>query len=410
MATACVGLGQTPRQERRSPLKRHRISFALAAAAILLLLSTVILIFYDFAARLRYHYHEAAAALLLRAVLLCLLLTALLVLVGFILFLLQKEKTRRLVTERGQFYLLSHFANTCLFELSYETGGLRLSDNLPPGLDLPPEARSLTGAALFRSLLHGEDRPRVEALYRNPPAAGREAALEFRLRHRDGSYVWYECKSIAIHDSHGAPMMLMGRFEDIDARKAREEALIARSTLDDLTGLLNKSAFAMRLEEWRNSPCAKGGGALLMLDLDNFKSINDSCGHATGDNALRLTAQILRETFRGSDVLARAGGDEFLIFMPGAADEALVRRKADEVCRALAARSGDGRGSYRFTCSVGAAFYPRNGRCFADLFQAADAAMYRAKREGKDAYCITDGENGPPPCANDPLPKGPRAQ
>ena len=72
--------------------------------------------------------------------------------------------------------------------------------------------------------------------------------------------------------------------------------------------------------------------------------------------------------------------------------------------------SGDGRGSYRFTCSVGAAFYPRNGRCFADLFQAADAAMYRAKREGKDAYCITDGENGPPPCANDPLPKGPRAQ
>ena len=145
--------------------KRHRISFALAAAAILLLLSTVILIFYDFAARLRYHYHEAAAALLLRAVLLCLLLTALLVLVGFILFLLQKEKTRRLVTERGQFYLLSHFAHTCLFELSYETGGLRLSDNLPPGLDLPPEARSLTGAALFRSLLHGEDRPRVCLLY-----------------------------------------------------------------------------------------------------------------------------------------------------------------------------------------------------------------------------------------------------
>ena len=124
---------------------------------------------------------------------------------GLILFLLKREDPPAGNGTGGQFYLLSHFANTCLFELSYETGGLRLSDNLPTGLDLPPEARSLTGAALFRSLLHEEDWPRVEALYRNPPAAGREAALEFRLRHRTGATYGTSAKSIAIPTATAPP-------------------------------------------------------------------------------------------------------------------------------------------------------------------------------------------------------------
>lgn len=371
-------------------MKHHHFRTVTAAIGALLLLAAAAMVFADVAARLRFHCRGFARPLILRTAILCLLMMGFLVALGLIFFSIQREKTRQLSMERGRFYLLSHFSDTYLFEYEFGSGQLRLSDNAPAALDLPFPSTGPMPADALKAAVHPDDWARLLSLRQTPPQSGQEARLEFRLRHSDGNYVWYECKALTVHDERGHPLLLMGRFEDINVRKTREALLLARSTLDDLTGLLNRSAVALRVEEYLRTPCAGQGGALLMLDLDNFKAINDTCGHATGDRALLLTAQILRETFRGSDILGRAGGDEFLVFMTGVRDRGLVEKKAWELCRRLEDRCAADCCAFTCTCSVGAALYPRDGDRYSALFEAADAAMYQAKREGKNAFHFYD--------------------
>lgn len=291
--------------------------------------------------------------------------------------------------ERSQLYVLSHFANTILFEYRFQPRLLTFSDNLPRCLGLGLQLEGGDCPARVSRLVHPEDVHKLRALTDTPPAPRDEMLQELRLLHDDGGYFWYECRVAAVYSRHGKPVALLGQLENIDARKRREASLVARSTRDDLTGLLNRSAVALQVEEWRQSPRAKEGGALFMLDLDNFKAINDSWGHATGDRALLLTTRVLRETFRESDILGRAGGDEFLVFMPGVSSPELAASRAESLCRALSQQSGYFDKFSPFTCSVGISLYPRDGGSYEALFEAADAAMYRAKREGKNAYQLS---------------------
>ncbi|SBW01154.1 putative Diguanylate cyclase [uncultured Eubacteriales bacterium] len=332
-------------------------------------------------------YGSRAPWMLPHAVLLCILgaIGAGLIVLASRLFLQAPQSA----AERGQFYLLSHFANTFLFEYRFQSRVLTFSDNLPQELGLGLHLEGADCSLRLCKLIHREDRHKLRAMAENPPAPKDEALQELRLLHSGGSYVWYECRVAATYDRHGRPMALLGRFENIDARKRREANLVARSTRDDLTGLLNRSAVTLRVEEWTQSPRAKEGGALFMLDLDNFKSINDSQGHATGDRALRLTARVLRDTFRESDILGRAGGDEFLVFMPGVSSPELASSRAERLCRTLSEQPFDSDNVFPFTCSVGISLFPQDGNSYAALFEAADAAMYQAKREGKNSYRLS---------------------
>lgn len=331
----------------------------------------------------------SSPALFGRMVALCLLggLTAALATLTAVLF--YQGRLHRSSVERSQFYLLSRFANTYLFEYRFRARILTFSDNLPALLGLESQLEGPCCSARMRELVHPDDLHKLSRLAANPPAPRKEAALELRLLHRGGGYTWYECRSVATYDKHGRASTLLGRFENIDSRKRRETNLVARSIRDDLTGLLNRSAITLRVEEWIHSPRAQEGGALFMLDLDDFKSINDTVGHAGGDRALLLTSQVLRETFRSTDILGRAGGDEFLVFMTGVQDPNVAAERAETLCRALSERSCQGDGCAPLSCSVGVSLFPRDGESYPALFEAADAAMYHAKRQGKSSYRFT---------------------
>lgn len=296
--------------------------------------------------------------------------------------------------QSGQFYHLSHFSNTFLFEYGLRTHILTFSDNLPNELNLQAQLDGPRCLARLRTLVHPDDLHKLCDLKDKPSSPGKEVIHDLRLLHSQGGYTWYECRTVVTYDKNGKPSALLGRFENIDSRKRREASLMSRSTLDDLTGLLNRSAVTLRVEEWTQSPHAKEGGALLMLDLDNFKSINDTMGHASGDRALLLTARTLRDTFRDSDILGRAGGDEFLVFMSGINSAELASSRAEALCLALAQKLSNSAYGFSFTCSVGISLYPQDGDSYATLFEAADAAMYQAKREGKNSYrlssCLTE--------------------
>lgn len=153
---------------------------------------------------------------------------------------------------------------------------------------------------------------------------------------------------------------------------------------DALTGLLDRGALeqeiAARLREHPEQPCA-----LLVLDVDDFKAINDTYGHLFGDHALRQAAQLLLRFFNGCETVGRVGGDEFVVFL----DNCPSPDRLNDRLKALYARMPALPAGMTF--SLGVAFGPRHGRSYNELFQCADFALYRAKQEGKASWRIGDG-------------------
>jgi diguanylate cyclase (GGDEF)-like protein/PAS domain S-box-containing protein len=208
---------------------------------------------------------------------------------------------------------------------------------------------------------------------------------EKRFVRADGSVVWTLATLVFLRDSGGRPLSWVGQFQDITERRRQEAELRHLADHDPLTGLLNRRAFLLAVEQHlARSRRYSAEGALLMVDLDGFKRVNDEHGHVAGDELLVACAAALRERLRESDVVARLGGDEFAVLLPrGGAAEAQVA--ARDIVAAIARHSRE-----RITASVGVTSIA-TGACGADeLLHGADRAMYRAKRAGGDAFRAGD--------------------
>ena len=177
---------------------------------------------------------------------------------------------------------------------------------------------------------------------------------------------------------------------DIERTQTAARRVIDKSRRDGLTGLLNRNAMFELIATTLEGPGHKGRHSLFMIDLDNFKAINDNFGHVFGDAVLREVADGIRSVFRPTDALARIGGDEFLVFLENVDKPDVLARKAGEVVSALhKSYIGPGQ-NFPLSCSVGISVYPDDGRTVIDLFKSADAAMYASKQHGKDRYSFME--------------------
>lgn len=193
----------------------------------------------------------------------------------------------------------------------------------------------------------------------------------------------------AIRDEEGNIIGLYGIGRDITTKLELEEELRKHELLtikaetDALTGLLNRESTLKYIVE-AISACNGHLHALLFIDLDFFKQINDNFGHPFGDQVLRTIAQKLKEIFRNTDIVGRIGGDEFLVLIKDVDSEETVRRKAAEVVSQVAAVRFEGEYCVSITCSVGIALHQGDGTSLAQLYEQADRAMYVAKENGKN--------------------------
>jgi diguanylate cyclase (GGDEF)-like protein len=170
-------------------------------------------------------------------------------------------------------------------------------------------------------------------------------------------------------------------------------SLNTRANLDLLTGILNKKSFEETVTERLNDSLSIENHALLLIDLDNFKGVNDTLGHAYGDQVLAKIGSILRATFSSEDFLGRIGGDEFCVFMnstPGddAPYEDYVKQKCSGICEAFRSNYTGDDGSYKISGSIGVAMFPKDGATFEEMYSASDKALYFAKNSGKDTYAF----------------------
>lgn len=202
---------------------------------------------------------------------------------------------------------------------------------------------------------------------------------------KDGSECWIETSKIPLRDEEGRAVGVLAVTEDITARKYMEQELFRRANHDVLTGLPNRGYFQHHLGEAVKRAQRGSGLALMYFDIDRFKHINDTHGHDTGDEVIRLFAQRMRQVLRDGDFIARLGGDEFVLVAEGLqqpGDGAVIARK---IVEAMVPVFHAGGVALRVSTSIGVAAFEA-GMAPDSLVKAADQAMYEAKRAGRDCF------------------------
>jgi diguanylate cyclase (GGDEF)-like protein/PAS domain S-box-containing protein len=223
--------------------------------------------------------------------------------------------------------------------------------------------------------------------------AGRSEHLEAecRMRHADGSWLWVLCRGLAIRGSDGIATRMAGSIADITLRRAAEDRLRHDALHDPLTGLPNRALMIDRLEQVlrRSVRDPSGGCAVMFLDLDRFKLINDSFSHTVGDQLLIATAARLSEVVRPGDTIARLGGDEFTLLIDDATTPEQASHSAKRICEALERPFQLANQHLFVRASVGIALSEPGGSS-SDLLRNADIAMYDAKQRGGGTYALYD--------------------
>jgi diguanylate cyclase (GGDEF)-like protein/PAS domain S-box-containing protein len=216
---------------------------------------------------------------------------------------------------------------------------------------------------------------------------------EYRLRRRDGSYAQVEDRGFIIRDGQGRPVRMVGATLDITERKVAEARIEALAYHDPLTGLPNRALLLDRLTQTlARAEREELSSAVLFLDLDRFKAINDSLGHAVGDELLRQAAERLRTAIRKEDTVARIGGDEFVILMAEIRNAENAAGIASKVLAALRVPFVIEEHELSVSASCGIAISPADGTEAPVLLQRADTALYQCKADGGGGYRLFDRE------------------
>jgi diguanylate cyclase (GGDEF)-like protein/PAS domain S-box-containing protein len=203
----------------------------------------------------------------------------------------------------------------------------------------------------------------------------------------DGSTVWVEVKISFLRDEAGRPMEILGVTRNITQRKETEATIKQLAFFDQVTGLPNRVLFKDRLSMAVLSAARnKDGLALMMVDLDRFKNVNDTFGHAVGDQLLRGVGDRLRNLLRSSDTVSRIGGDEYMILLPGISDLGDVAIVANKITAAFQEPFIVRAQRLSVTASIGVGVYPEHGTTAEALIEHADMAMYRAKALGRNIW------------------------
>ena len=247
---------------------------------------------------------------------------------------------------------------------------------------------------LWPGVVHPEDRQRVQD-WLGGLTADKSTTLEYRIVRPDGSECWLEDKARLIDGPAGTAIRIDGVASDISERRLHGERMAHQANHDALTGLPNRCLLNDRIAQaLALARRTDHHVAVLFLDLDGFKFVNDSFGHAFGDALLCSVGARLESVVRESDTVARLGGDEFVIMLP---DLPHARNAADVAAKVLAAFSAplsQGGRDLHLSASIGISVFPQDGDCCDSLLQHADVAMYRAKAKGRNTFQSYSREMG----------------
>lgn len=302
----------------------------------------------------------------------------------------QKEALERSFVNAETHRLLLEVSGDILFEFDIMRGVLVCSKKFGEKFGLPVTLYQFPDSVRKRHLVHNEDLPDFLQLFEDLYNGHDTVETEVRLRIRNGQYLWYRMLATVVVDSNRDRVKAVGKMVDIDEQKRSLVELQAQSRKDPFTQLLNKAAAQELITQYLADADAQKQGALFIIDTDNFKIINDTLGHPTGDKVLRELSEALRNLFRSTDIIGRLGGDEFIVFVKQAGSREICAEKAKKIGEAFRKTYGREMKRCRTSASVGIALFPKDGKDYATLYQHADQALYQVKQSGKDDYAFYD--------------------
>ncbi len=295
-----------------------------------------------------------------------------------------------------QLRLVLDGANLGFWDWDYRTGEQRVNDRWIEILGV--ERKHLNNDVNdWLDRIHPDDKPRILNIIEQHIKNDDSYVVECRMHHQDGHWVWVQSAGAVVSrdTATGEPLRLCGTHQDITALRKQEEHILHQAHFDSLTELPNRFLSLDRLSQLINEARRnKDLVAVMFLDLDDFKKINDTLGHDIGDKLLKEAASRLQTEVRSGDTVGRLGGDEFIVLLGGLS----AANDAQPVAEALLNRFTDAfsidNRELVLTASIGIAIYPDDGDNLSELLRNADSAMYHSKEQGRNTYSyFTDKMN-----------------
>lgn len=290
---------------------------------------------------------------------------------------LQKSEERYRLAVEG--------AKDAIWEWNIEKEEFFISDKFYDALGYKPSGKKLR--ELIEEVVHEDDKDRVfEDMWGYLRGNKEFYESEFRTKSISGEYIWIYNKGKALRDSEGNAKIVSGSLTDITHRKKYEEDMMHMAYYDLLTDLPNRSFLMERLKEVLEKGDSKG--ALIFLDLDDFKKINDTLGHNYGDELLKVVAIKLKEALDENAILARMSGDEFIILVSETVDKFSLNNLGEKIVSIFKNPTEIGQTHVYTTASLGITLFPQDGEEANKLLKNCDAAMYYAKSKGKNNFAF----------------------
>lgn len=279
-----------------------------------------------------------------------------------------------------------------LFEWDAKEDKVEFSETWYRLFKYPPMFQSLKKIMKDGAYFHPDDFPAFSEKIKRLKESSSYEVVDVRISIAGGCYIWCRLRATAVRDAEGNLDKIYGVILKIDEEKKAEEYLQTQAERDGLTKLLNKKAARKRSEAYlsriaEGTPCA-----MLIIDLDNFKYVNDHYGHLLGDTVLMQVSKELLKMFRDQDIVARIGGDEFMVLMCGINDRTIIENRCLRFLNVLTGLFQEGNQKLPVGCSIGVACSPENGVSYYDLFNKADQALYQVKNSGKNNFAFYENK------------------
>lgn len=298
---------------------------------------------------------------------------------------LKKTQENLMVNER-LYDIILHQTQDSIFEWNLLDNSVYFSKNFYKKFGFEPSTNNFPENEIDKDKIPESDLETFHQLCQQLKNGEKLVNGEFRIKKTDGCYLWCSISATAILDKDGKPYKAVGIITDIDTQKRTLQMVKEYAQKDSLTGLFNKRITENHIRSYIEQ--SKSPAALIVIDIDNFKQVNDTLGHLYGDTALKEIAITIKSIFRSTDIIGRIGGDEFIVFLQHISDEFMVEKKVHQITELFQNRFIELSTDLKMTVSVGISYYPKDAQNFPELFDKADIALYYAKNHGKNQYAV----------------------
>lgn len=287
-----------------------------------------------------------------------------------------------LIREQSLFEAVQSFSEDTIFRLNLETQVMQYIGKKGQDTLLPPILTSFPQSLIDLGIIYEPDESIFEDLADQMYSCV-DGSAKFRAYEVDGSVQWFHTEYVICKNGNGVPFEAIGKITNI--QKQIELEFQART--DILTGCLTKVAFEDKSKSiLKRADASMGIHTFFIVDIDNFKAVNDNLGHHFGDIVLKDIGERLRSVFRDGDYVGRIGGDEFMVCIRNLDNNAVIERKAQEVLEICNNTYKGNTKEYKISGSIGIAKYPADGTDFKTLYKNSDAALYACKNAGKNNF------------------------